>query len=90
MHTHSVHAENNKGSALVLSMMMMVVMIIMAIYLLDKIIPFSKSTKDIENGNIAYYRANTALNKALLNMSGSVPETELNETTVANGSGMSW
>lgn len=49
------------------------IIILVAIYLLDKIVPFSRDIKGIENGNIAYYKANTALNEALLSMSISTP-----------------
>jgi hypothetical protein len=45
------------------------IIIIIAIYLLDKIVPFSRDIKGVENGNIAYYKANTAINEALLSMS---------------------
>ena len=49
------------------------IIIVIALYLLEKIIPFSGDIKGIENGNISYYRANTGLNEALLTMSGSDP-----------------
>lgn len=66
------------------------VIIVIAIYLLEKIIPFSRDTKGVENGNISYYRANTALNEALLSMSGSDPgyETGSSSSLYANGSGI--
>lgn len=69
-------------------MLITVIIIFIAIYLLDKIIPFSRDIKGVENGNIAYYQANTALNEALLSMSGGDPSYETGSSSVANGSGM--
>lgn len=62
------------------------IIIIIAIYLLEKIVPFSRDIKGVENGNISYYRANTALNEALLSMSGSDPSIQGSSGTMANGS----
>lgn len=83
-------SSQKKASALIVSIFVTVVIIIIAIYLLDKIVPFSRDIKGIENGNIAYYRANTAVNEALLSMSGATPEYETGANTVANGSGMAF
>ena len=58
---------------------------IIAIYLLEKIVPFSRDVKGIENGNVSYYRANTALNEALLTMSGSDPSIGGSSGTMATG-----
>lgn len=49
------------------------IIIVIAVYLLEKIVPFARDIKGVENGNVSYYRANTALNEALLSMSGSDP-----------------
>ncbi len=76
-----------KGSALMISMFVTVIILLIAIYLLDKIIPYSRDIKGIENGNIAYYRATTAVNEALLAMSSTTPEYETGANTVTNGSG---
>lgn len=76
-----------KGSALMISMFITVIILIIAIYLLDKIVPYARDIKGIENGNIAYYRATTAVNEALLAMSGSNPGYQTGATTVMNGSG---
>ncbi|MDP2103935.1 MAG: hypothetical protein Q8K26_03375 [Candidatus Gracilibacteria bacterium] len=76
-----------KGSALMISMFITVIILLIAIYLLDKIIPYSRDIKGIENGNIAYYRATTAVNEALLSMSSSNPGYETGATTMTNGSG---
>lgn len=64
------------------------IIIIIAIYLFEKIAPFTRDTKGIEYGNVAYYKANTALNEALLSMSGSTPWYGTGSSSVANGSGM--
>lgn len=66
---------------------MTLIIIIIAIYLLEKIVPFSKDIKGVENGNISYYRANTALNEALLSMSGSDPSIGGSSGALVNGSG---
>lgn len=66
------------------------IIIIIAIYLLEKIVPFSRDIKGVENGNISYYRANTALNEALLSMSGSDPSIQGSSETLTNGSGSAY
>ena len=63
------------------------IIIIVAIYLLEKIVPFSRDIKGVENGNISYYRANTALNEALFTMSGGDPGFGGSSGSVNNGSG---
>ncbi|OIP54952.1 hypothetical protein AUK10_00255 [Candidatus Gracilibacteria bacterium CG2_30_37_12] len=80
--------NNTKGSALIISMFVTIIIIIIAIYLLEKIVPFAQDIKGVENGNISYYRANTALNEALLSMSGGNPSLEPSGNTLSNGSGM--
>lgn len=64
------------------------IIIITAVYLLEKIIPFSHDIKGVENGNISYYKANTALNESLLSMSGSDPSIEGSSGAITNGSGI--
>lgn len=66
------------------------IIIVIAVYLLEKIVPFSRDIKGVENGNISYYRANTALNEALLSMSGNNPgyETGSSADLLSNGSGI--
>lgn len=77
-----------KGSALLISMFITTIILLIAIYLLDKIIPYSRDIKGVENGNVAYYRATTAINEALLAMSSSDPGYETGATTMTtNGSG---
>jgi hypothetical protein len=76
-----------KGSALIISMFITTIIIIIALYLLDKIVPYARDIKGIENGNVAYYQATTAVNEAILAMSGSNPGYETGATTVSNGSG---
>lgn len=69
-------------------MIITVIIALMAIYLLDKIVPFSRNVQGVENGNVAYYRANTALNEALLSMSASDPGLQPSSSLISNGSGM--
>ena len=61
-------------------MIITVLILLIALYLLEKIVPYSRDIKGIENGNIAHYYANTALNEALLSMSGSNPGFESGST----------
>lgn len=76
-----------RGSALMISMFVTTIILIIAIYLLDKIIPYSRDIKGVENGNVAYYRATTAVNEALLAMSSSNPGYQTGASTVTGGSG---
>lgn len=66
------------------------IIIVVAIYLLEKIVPFARDIKGVENGNVSYYRANTALNEALFSMSGSEPgyETGSSASLYTTGSGI--
>lgn len=82
--------KNQSWSALIIGIFVTMIIIVIAIYLLEKIIPFSRDIKGVENGNISYYRANTALNEALLAMSGSDPGFETVNSSVINWSGMSY
>jgi len=68
-------------------MFVTMIIVIIAVYLLDKIIPFSRDIKGVENGNISYYKANTALNEALFSMSGNDPSIEGSSGSLINGSG---
>lgn len=51
-------------------------LLIIMVYLLDKIIPISRTVKWVENGNVAYYEALTWIESALLTMTWSDPTTE--------------
>lgn len=82
--------RNTSWSALLIGIFVTMIVIIIAIYLLDKIIPFSKDIKWVESGNISYYRANTALNEALLSMSVSDPAIEAATGSISNGSGFTY
>lgn len=79
--------KNTAGSALLIAIFITMIILIVTIYLFDKIVPFAKEIKGVENGNISYYRANTALNEALLSMSGADPSIEGSSGTLSNGSG---
>jgi hypothetical protein len=45
-------------------------MSLLAIYILEYIIPFSKNTKNIEHSVSAYYQADSGIEDALYSMSG--------------------
>ncbi|EKE26090.1 MAG: hypothetical protein ACD_4C00441G0008 [uncultured bacterium (gcode 4)] len=76
---------NKKWSAFIVSIFIVAIVSITAIYLLDKIVPFSQNTKWIENSNKAYYNALSWVEEALSYMSGSNPSFE----TWANHYGLS-
>ncbi len=76
---------SKRWSALLIGIFVTTIISVIAIYLLEKIVPFSRDIKGIENGNVSYYRANTALNEALLTMSGSDPSIQGSSGTMATG-----
>lgn len=82
--------KNQSWSALLIGIFVTMIIVVIAVYLLEKIVPFSRDIKGVENGNISYYRANTALNEALLSMSGSNPgyETGSSASLYITGSGI--
>lgn len=58
--------KNKKWSALNITIFIVMIITIIMLYLLEKIIPWARNVKWIENGNVAYYNANTALEQAQL------------------------
>jgi len=51
-----------------------------AIYLLDKIVPTSRDVRGIENGNRAYYQATSAVEEALATIASSPTGAEPSTT----------
>lgn len=68
--------NNKRGSALIISIFITMIITIIGIFLLDKIMPLAKNVKWIENSNVAYYNANSWVEKALFDMNSSDPSLE--------------
>lgn len=79
--------NNKRGSALIISIFITMIITIIGIFLLDKIMPLAKNVKWIENSNVAYYNANSWVEKALFDMSSSDPSIQ---TTWTGGTAISW
>lgn len=65
--------SNRKGFAIFLAMLLTVLIVLMGVYLIDKLIPASKDVKGVEHGNVAYYHAASAVELALSELSGTNP-----------------
>lgn len=57
--------KNKKALSLVLAIGLTLVMSLLALFILDYIVPFSKQTKQIEQSVVAYYKADSAIEDAL-------------------------
>ncbi|MDD2486863.1 MAG: hypothetical protein PHS92_00630 [Candidatus Gracilibacteria bacterium] len=73
--------SDRKGSALIITLFLTIIISLIAIYLLDKIMPISQSVKGIENSNMAYYNGFTGVEKALFAMTGANPAYESGANT---------
>ena len=62
--------NNNKWISLVIAIGITLVMSLLALYILEYMIPFSKNTKNIEHSVSAYYQADSGIEDALYSMSG--------------------
>jgi hypothetical protein len=60
--------NNNKWFALIVAMFLMVITSLLALYLLEYIIPFARNTKWMENWTKAYYEANKWIEDVLYSM----------------------
>lgn len=67
---------NKKWSALIVTIMIVMILSITMIYLVEKIVPASRNVKWLENSTIAYYNWDTAVEQALLYLNNSTPWTE--------------
>lgn len=74
--------SSQKGSALVISMMICGVIMIIALYLLEKVVPISTATKNIENSNAAYYQALSAVEETKTHLSPSNPGIDYSSGTL--------
>ena len=57
--------NNKKWLSLILAIFLVILISLLAISILDYVIPFSKNVKSIENSSVAYYQANSAIEKWL-------------------------
>ncbi len=60
--------KNIQGFSLVIAMFLMIITSLLALYLLEYIIPFSRNTKWMENWTKAYYEANKWIEDVLFSM----------------------
>lgn len=85
--SHAIRSDR-KGFAIFLAMLLTILIILMGVYLIEKLMPASKDVKGVENGNVAYYKASSATEMALSSLSGSLPGTETGSSLGAlSGSG---
>jgi len=61
--------KNKKALSLIIAIGITLVMALLAIFILDYMIPFWKNTKNIEQSVSAYYQADSAIEQALYSMS---------------------
>lgn len=47
--------SDRKGFAIFLAMLLTILIVLMGIYLIDKLVPAAKDAKGVEHGNVAYY-----------------------------------
>ena len=88
----SLSSQNKQASALLFSMLIIALLMLMGIYLLERVLPTSRDTKGIELGNAAYYFAEGAEEEALAFMSGSNPFATVSPKTsgVFSGTGYAY
>lgn len=79
--------NNKKAFSLVIAMFLMIITSLLALYLLEYIIPFSRNTKWMENWTKAYYEANKWIEEVLFSMKWEDPYFE---TWITNPSSASW
>lgn len=72
--------HNKQASALLFAIIIVALLLFLWVFLLGKIVPASRDVKGIEQGNIAYYHAESAEEQALTYMSGSNPFSTLSDS----------
>ena len=63
---HSI--QNIRGSALIVSILLMMILSVMMIFLLERLLPASRTTKGIESSTQALYSAQSATENMLTNL----------------------
>lgn len=69
-------SHDRTGSALIITIAITMILMVVSVYLLERIVPMARTVKGIENGNVAYYEAQTAVEDALYAMDRSDPSVE--------------
>ena len=64
---------NVRGSALIVTIMIMVIMTLIGVYMFEKVAPVMRNSTNIENSTVSYYQARSGVELALLTMTGSNP-----------------
>jgi Tfp pilus assembly protein PilX len=59
--------SNKNAFALIIAMGLVIFMVLIAFFILEYMVPFSRNTKGIENASRAYYQAESAIENALKN-----------------------
>jgi len=72
--------NNKKAFSLIIAMFLMIITSLLAMYLLEYIIPFSRNTKWMENWTKAYYEANKWIEDVLFSMKDKDPYFETGKT----------
>lgn len=62
---NSKFLKNRKGSALLIALVVLIILIIMSTVFIERLLSFSKSSEGVENSNVAYYHALGSIEKAL-------------------------
>lgn len=81
--------KNNKWLSLVVAIWLTLVMSLLAIYILEYIIPFWKNTKNIEQSVWAYYQADSWIEKALYKIIWASLWDEVSEDNISSTWGYS-
>ena len=68
--------EKKRGSALVITLFIAMILSIVALTTMERVVPISRITKGIENGNAAYYLAYSGVEDALSKIDKNNPGTE--------------
>ncbi|MDQ1343749.1 MAG: hypothetical protein QG650_469 [Patescibacteria group bacterium] len=73
--SHAIRSDK-RGFAIFLAMVLTIIIVLMGVYLIEKLVPAGRNVKGIEHGNVAYYKASSAIEEALMSLSGSNPGME--------------
>lgn len=75
--THARKRLSSRGGfAIYLGMAITALLMVVGVSLVEKLYPASKNVKGIEQGNMAYYAATSAVERAMLSLTGSNPALE--------------
>ena len=64
---------SHRGSAFIIAMGLLTIIVILTLFLMERIQPFSENIKNIEMSNVAYYEAVSGVERALWDMSEDDP-----------------